>query len=61
MIIEQEKLQKAIQEVGREIGLRRNVYPKWIQAGRLTSEKSHEQINNMVYAYEVLKSLKVNA
>lgn len=57
MEIEKEKLKKAIQEVGREIGLRRNFYPKWIQSGRLTVEKSNEQINNMVYAYEVLKSL----
>jgi len=56
--MENEKIENAIKEVGREIGLRKNLYPKWIQSGRLTQQKADEQIENMSNAYEILKSFK---
>lgn len=44
-------------EVGREVGLRRNLYPKWVAAKRLTQETADRQIANMEAAYQTLKAL----
>ena len=56
-ISDESKLVLAIKEVGREIGIRRNVYAKWVKAGRLTQTQSDLQIRNMEFAYAFLKGL----
>ena len=37
-------LREQIQEVEREIALRRVVYPRWVEAGRLSQAKADRQI-----------------
>lgn len=44
-------------EVGREVGLRRNVYPRWVASGKLTQVAADRQIANMEAAYQTLKAL----
>jgi hypothetical protein len=34
-------------EIKREIAVRRNAYPKWVEAGRLTQQKSDYQLRVM--------------
>jgi hypothetical protein len=53
-------LAEQIAEVGRELGLRRNVYPKWIAAGKLSQALADRQIACMEAAYETLKWLGKN-
>lgn len=47
-------------EVGREIGLRRNVYPKWVAGGKLSQALADRQIACLEGAYETLKWLEAN-
>ena len=44
--------------VGRELGVRKNVYPKWINNGRMTKSKADEEINTMREIYEYFKELE---
>lgn len=50
-------LSEQIREVGREVGLRRNVYPRWVAQKRLTQADADRQIANMEAAYQTLKQL----
>jgi hypothetical protein len=47
-------------EIGRELGIRRNVYPKWVTDGRLSQALADRQIDCMDAAYETLKWLEGN-
>jgi len=47
-------------EVGREIGLRRGVYPKWVASGKLSQALADRQIACLEGAYETLKWLEKN-
>ena len=49
-------LQEQVREVGREVGMRKNVYPKWVAAGRLTQAQADKQIAAMEAAYATLKA-----
>ena len=51
-------LDDQIRCVGREIGLRRNVYPKFLASGRITQEKADHEIAAMEAVYETLKRLR---
>jgi hypothetical protein len=51
-------LEQQIAEVAREVALRRGVYPKWIEQGRLTKEKADKQSAAMEAALETLKTLR---
>ena len=51
-------LDDQIRCVGREIGLRRNVYPKFFASGRITQEKAVHEIAAMEAVYETLKRLR---
>lgn len=44
-----------IREVGREIGLRKSVYKKFVASGRMTQNDSDELIGKMEAAYQTLK------
>ena len=44
--------------VGRELGLRRNVYPKWVAKGRMTQEKADHEIATMEAVYETFKRME---
>ncbi len=54
-------LDRQIAEVGREIGLRRNVYAGWVERGRMTQEESDDRIATMSAVYETLKWLQRHA
>jgi hypothetical protein len=51
-------LDEQIKEVGREIGMRKNVYPKWVASGRLSQAQADKQLAAMEAAYASLKSLR---
>lgn len=53
-------LAEQIAEVGRELGLRRGVYPKWIEAGKLSQALADRQIACLDAAYRTLKWLESN-
>ena len=47
-----------IQELEREIVLRKRVYPRWVAAGRLTQGKADRQIAVLKSAAERLRAIK---
>ena len=47
-------------EIGGVLGIRRNVYPKWVAGGRLSQALADRQIDCMDAAYETLKWLEAN-
>lgn len=53
-------LAQQIAEVGREIGLRRNVYPQFVARGKFTQSEADEHIRRMEAALATLKWLEEN-
>ena len=51
-------LDEQIRCVGREIGMRKNVYPKFLKSGRITQEKADYEIACMEQVYQTLKRLR---
>lgn len=51
-------LDSQVRAVGRELGMRRVVYPKWVRAGRMTISEADWQLDAMDAAYETLKALQ---
>lgn len=51
-------LKDQIAEVGREIGLRKNVYPKFVASKRMTQAEADWHIARMEAAYRTLKGLE---
>lgn len=56
--ITQSRLKKCISEAGREVSLRRWVYPGLIEKGKLTRKQSAEQIQLMKDIQEALRELE---
>lgn len=53
-------LSQQISEIGREIGLRRNVYPGMVIRGKLRQGEADEHMRRIEAAYETLKWLEAN-
>lgn len=53
-------LDDQIRCAGRELGLRRNVYPKFIKSGRMTQAEADHEIAAMAEVYATLKQLKAD-
>lgn len=53
-------LVQQISEVGREIGLRRNVYPGFVAKGKMRQGEADEHIRRMEAALATLKWLEEN-
>ena len=51
-------LDDQIRSVGREIGLRRSVYPRFVANKKLTQEKADYELACMEATYSTLKKLK---
>lgn len=49
-----------IAEVGREIGLRRYVYPGFVARGKMTQAAADEHLARMEAAYATLKAVRDN-
>jgi hypothetical protein len=50
--------EELIRCAGRELGLRRSTYPKWVRVGRLTQEAADREIALMDAIYARLKELR---
>lgn len=57
-MISQEKLTSFINCIGRELGMRRTVYPKWVQQKRMTEKIANYEIETMSEIYNFFKQLK---
>ena len=53
-------LKDQIAEVGRELGMRKGVYAKWVASGKMTQEDSDRRIALMDAVYRTLKWLEAN-
>lgn len=53
-------IDEQIAEVGREIGLRKNVYPSFVARQKLTQGEADEHIARMEAAYATLKWVRDN-
>ena len=51
-------LDEQIECVKREIGMRRRVYPRWIEAWRMTEERADHEIAAMEAVLATLESLR---
>ncbi len=58
MIVPEIPLAEQIRCVGREIGLRRNVYPKWVASGRMKQQDADREIAAMEAVLATLKGLE---
>jgi hypothetical protein len=43
-----------MQELARELAMRRNVFPKWVASGKLKQEEADQRVNRMQAAYEFI-------
>ena len=57
-MISQEKLTSFLNCIGRELGMRSRVYPKWVQQKRMTEKTANYEIKIMSEIYEFFKQLK---
>ena len=44
--------------VKRELAMRRNVYPKWVQSEKMTQAKAESEINAMAAVLETLQAVR---
>jgi hypothetical protein len=47
-----------VRSVGRELGMRRGAYPKWVASGRMTQAEADREIACMDKIYEIVKALE---
>lgn len=47
-----------IKELEREMGMRRRMYPQWVERGTLTKEKATKQLDAMGAALKTLQKLQ---
>lgn len=57
-MVDRGKLETFISEVGREVGLRTNLYPRWVSQGKMTPEEASRRKQTMTDLYEFLKGLR---
>jgi hypothetical protein len=53
-------MQEQIKCAARELAMRRNVYPKWVEAGRMSKVKASFETDAMAAILETLKALEAN-
>jgi len=53
-------LDDQIKAVGRELGIRRNVYPLWCMSGKMTQAQADHEIGAMDAVYATLKALRAS-
>lgn len=44
--------------VGRELGMRKGTYPKWVASGRMTQAEADKELSRMDAVYRTLKWLE---
>ncbi|MGE0700458.1 MAG: hypothetical protein AB7O57_15280 [Hyphomicrobiaceae bacterium] len=50
-------LDDCVKEIGRECGLRANVYVKWIESGKMQPAAATAQLGGMLLGYQLLRSM----
>lgn len=50
-------LDEMIKCAGRELGMRRNTYPRWVASGKMTQDKANHELACMESIYATLKDL----
>lgn len=55
--IEPARVPEALAELRREGAMRRAVYPKWIEAGKLTQAAAVQRLNSLADAYRVVEAV----
>ena len=58
--VQRPSLDRMIECVGREIGMRRKVYPGLVRARRMEQAEAHEEIQTMQAIYRLLANLRDN-
>lgn len=51
-------LTQQIASVERELNMRRNCYPRWIEKGTMSKSKADDEIRNMTAVLQTLKDFK---
>lgn len=51
-------IDKQIAAVRREVGMRKHVYPRWVQAGKMTAESAEHEIAAMQAAQATLEAVR---
>lgn len=51
-------IREVLEEVGREIGKREEVYPRWIEQGKISAELAEKRLARMRAAYTYLQQMK---
>lgn len=47
--------QQILSELARELAMRRNVFPKWIESGKLKQEVADERVRQLQFAYDYVR------
>lgn len=47
--------EEVLREIGRELAKRREVFPRWVEAGRLTQQQADDRIACMQAGYDWLR------
>lgn len=53
-------IEEQIASIERELGIRKTVYPRWVQFGRLKQEEADHEIACMEATLETLKTVQPN-
>ena len=54
-------LQAAVDEVSRELNVRRRCFPRWVQDGRVSKTDAQDRINRLASALGFLQHVQDNA
>lgn len=54
-------LKDMTKEIGRELGMRRSLYPKWVAAKRMSQDEADTRIAVMDAVYQTLKNFEAVA
>lgn len=49
---------EVLKELKRELGMRRKLYPNWVQQGKLSQQTADHRIDAIEYAIDVLEECK---
>lgn len=58
MKLKKEILERFLAEVGREIGIRKQVYPRFVKTGRMDPTEADERLKTLEELYQFLKEFR---
>ena len=57
-VYEAGEIDRMVTSVGRELGLRKGCYPRWVENGRMKQKEADDELESMSMVYKLLKGLK---